>query len=210
MQRLVVELAISYLSSLDAQSLAGKYDLLEVIHYLKFGPEGFAGICRIRLGPGVRFDEVSKSSNHHFEMLSMEGDNIVVYLEFRPIITNCKMLDKVLLSAPPEIGRGLIRFTVLGDAEGIRNMLGEIEKSGVRYKIIALTDAKFPPNTPISVLTNRQRQILLEAYDQGYYDVPRRISSAELAVRLKIDKSTVVEHLRKAENRLVSQIVGAR
>lgn len=205
-----MELATRDLTSLDAQSLVGAYELLEVIHYLKLGSEGFAGICRIKLGPNIRFEDIAKGSQHRFELLAKEADSLVVYVELRPIVTNCKLFDDVLLSAPPEIGRGLIRFTVLGEPEGIRKMLDEVEKVGVRYKICSLTDARFPPNTPISVLTDRQREILLEAYDQGYYDVPRRISSEELASRLKIDKSTVVEHLRKAENRLVSQIVMAR
>jgi predicted DNA binding protein len=41
----------------------------------------------------------------------------------------------------------------------------------------------------------------------GYYEVPRKISSEELSSHLNADKSTVVEHLRKAEKKLIDGII---
>jgi predicted DNA binding protein len=41
----------------------------------------------------------------------------------------------------------------------------------------------------------------------GYYDVPRRISSDDLSRHLDVDKSTIVEHLRKAERKIIASIV---
>jgi DNA-binding CsgD family transcriptional regulator len=210
MQRLVVELSTRDLTRFDVESLAGKFELLEVIHYLRMGTEGFAGICRIKPSPGIKIEEMVVGSNIRFELLAKEGDNFVVYLEIRPITVHCPIFSEVYLSAPPEIRGEMIRLTALGEIEGIRKMMEGMDQAAVRYKVCSLTDAKFPPNSPISTLTDRQRKILLEAYEQGYYEVPRRINSEELANRLKIDKSTVVEHLRKAENRLMSQIVMAR
>ena len=49
--------------------------------------------------------------------------------------------------------------------------------------------------------------MLLTAYALGYYDVPRRISSDDLSGHLKVDKSTLVEHLRKAERKLIGSII---
>lgn len=45
------------------------------------------------------------------------------------------------------------------------------------------------------------------AYALGYYDVPRKISSDELSRQLNVDKSTIVEHLRKAERKLIDGII---
>jgi predicted DNA binding protein len=59
----------------------------------------------------------------------------------------------------------------------------------------------------LSKLTTRQRQMLLTAYALGYYDVPRRISSDDLSRHLDVDKSTIVEHLRKAERKIIASIV---
>jgi predicted DNA binding protein len=43
--------------------------------------------------------------------------------------------------------------------------------------------------------------------DLGYYDVPRRVSSEELAKRLKIQEPTLVMHRRKAERRLLAALI---
>ena len=49
--------------------------------------------------------------------------------------------------------------------------------------------------------------MLLTAYALGYYDVPRRISSDDVSKQLDVDKSTLVDHLRKAERKLIGGII---
>lgn len=63
---------------------------------------------------------------------------------------------------------------------------------------------------PLGGLTPRQREVFLLADALGYYEAPRRVTTAELARRLRVDKSTVAEHLRKAERRLLSTLVAER
>ena len=41
----------------------------------------------------------------------------------------------------------------------------------------------------------------------GYYDIPRKITSEKIAKKLGLGDATVVEHLRKAEQRLMKQII---
>ena len=209
MQRLVVEVSARDLARFGLGSFLDRFEMLEVIHYLKFGNEGFAGVCRVRPKPGIRPERIMQGPNVRLELLANEEDNFIVYMEIRPYKTDCTMFSGVYLCAPPEVRGDLIRISALGDVEGIKKMLDGIEEAAVSYRIHELTDAKIPPNSPMSSLTDRQREILVEAYERGYYDVPRRINSEELASTLKLDKSTVVEHLRKAENRLVTQIVMA-
>lgn len=72
----------------------------------------------------------------------------------------------------------------------------------MQAKVISLTDARVPPESPLAPLTERQRKVLITAYKLGYYDVPRRISSKDLAQRLDLVKSTFSAHIRKAEGRL--------
>ena len=207
MQRLVVEVSARDLTRFGLGSLIEAFEMLEVIHYLKFGDEGFAGLCRIRPRPGTKPGEIMQGPNVRLELLAKEEDSFIVYMEIRPTKSECTIFSGVYLCAPPELRGDLIRISVLGEVEGIKTMLDGIEEAKVGYRIHELTDASIPPNSPMSTLTERQREILVEAYRNGYYEVPRRINSEELANRLKLDKSTVVEHLRKAENRLVSEII---
>ncbi len=44
-------------------------------------------------------------------------------------------------------------------------------------------------------------------YKLGYFDVPKKINPDELAAHLHLTGSTVVEHLSKAEHRLLAGIL---
>jgi len=58
-----------------------------------------------------------------------------------------------------------------------------------------------------SRLTERQREAVVAAADQGYYELPREASHADVADAIDCAPSTAAEHLRKAEATLVSSVV---
>ncbi|CAI50890.1 HTH-10 family transcription regulator (plasmid) [Natronomonas pharaonis DSM 2160] len=62
--------------------------------------------------------------------------------------------------------------------------------------------------TTDSPLTARQQEVVSEALTRGYYEWPREITSEELAAELDISRATLHEHLRKAEQTLLSSEVG--
>ncbi|APW97758.1 transcriptional regulator [Halobiforma lacisalsi AJ5] len=52
-------------------------------------------------------------------------------------------------------------------------------------------------------LSQRQREIFDLACEQGYYSWPREVTTRELADEADISKTTLLEHLRKAESKLL-------
>ena len=52
-------------------------------------------------------------------------------------------------------------------------------------------------------LTHRQREIAETALQEGYYDDPRGISGADLADRFDVSSSTLHQHLRAAESKIM-------
>ncbi|OIB59007.1 helix-turn-helix domain-containing protein [Natrialba sp. SSL1] len=56
-------------------------------------------------------------------------------------------------------------------------------------------------------LSDRQREIFLLAYERGYYEIPREITTAELADSVGIGRRTVDHHLRRAEAKLAAGVV---
>ncbi|MFD1632139.1 helix-turn-helix domain-containing protein (plasmid) [Haloplanus ruber] len=56
----------------------------------------------------------------------------------------------------------------------------------------------------LPTLSDRQREMFELARERGYYEWPRNVSAADLAEEVGVAKATVLEHLRKAEAKLLA------
>ncbi|NHX37751.1 hypothetical protein G9C84_15075 [Halolamina sp. R1-12] len=52
-------------------------------------------------------------------------------------------------------------------------------------------------------LSERQREVFEFARERGYYSWPRDVSATDIAAELDVSKATILEHLRKAESKLL-------
>jgi predicted DNA binding protein len=52
-------------------------------------------------------------------------------------------------------------------------------------------------------VTDRQHEVVEHALEAGYFEWPRHVTSEELAAELDISYTTLLEHLQKAESRLL-------
>ena len=73
--------------------------------------------------------------------------------------------------------------------------------SPTRVTPVRSTDAVLPD------LTDRQRTVLRAAHEAGYYRIPRDVTTAEVAAAFDLDRRTVEDHLRRAENKLLGALV---
>lgn len=55
-------------------------------------------------------------------------------------------------------------------------------------------------------LTNKQVRALIAALDNGYYSIPRTATAGEIARRFGFPRTSFVDHLRKAENKLMQAV----
>lgn len=62
-------------------------------------------------------------------------------------------------------------------------------------------------NDIVKNMTMRQINALVEAYNNGYYDLPRKVTTEELAKKFLINRRTYEEHLRKAEKEIVNTLI---
>lgn len=98
-----------------------------------------------------------------------------------------------------------IEFTVVATQETLR-LFGVGNEDPMGCEVLSLTEYT-GRREPLDTLTERQRMVLETAYAKGYYAVPRRISSDELAADFGLEKSTVLEHLRRAERNVLSELL---
>ena len=66
----------------------------------------------------------------------------------------------------------------------------------------------FPVSTAslLGKLTSRQLQALIVALDNGYYNIPRTATAGEIAQRLRVPRTSFVDHLRKGENKVLQAV----
>ena len=216
MRRITLEIDNTGLT--DAGSFFEKIDEMEVIHYLRSDANGLAGIWRIVLkDPKASPKTLLRSSGEgwwsafsRMKVLSNGPEGIVAYVEVGPKkqSSHGQRLDVHFVSI--EVRQGKIRLVVLGETGQLRRLLRQMTEDEMDYRVIDVSDARFEPNSPLSELTPRQRKTLLAAFDGGYYELPRKIDSFDISVKLGLDKSTVAEHLRKAERTVMGHIIGEK
>lgn len=61
-------------------------------------------------------------------------------------------------------------------------------------------------NSLLGELTQKQSSALLTAMARGYYEIPKRASTQEIAGTLKLPRTTYEEHLRKAESKVMKAV----
>jgi len=76
-------------------------------------------------------------------------------------------------------------------------------KQLVPLKVVSTTLSKIAAANPI--LIPIEEEVLIRAYNSGFYNSPKTTSLRELSKSLGISKSSVANHLRGAENRLIEQ-----
>ena len=62
------------------------------------------------------------------------------------------------------------------------------------------------PGGVVPDLTARQREVLTLALEDGYYEIPRETSTAEIAATVGIERRTAEDHLRRAERKLLEAV----
>lgn len=94
------------------------------------------------------------------------------------------------------------------DLKGLLKSLDKIGETEVLHKksvSAGTTDDTFllSLNSLFGQLTEKQMKALLSAVENGYYEIPKRVTADELARRQGQPRSTLEEHIRKAESKVL-------
>lgn len=215
MRRLILEVSERELTKAGIElPPVKKIKSLELLYFLRQDDTELAAISRVEFkDPDEKIEEFIESGLLT-DVQVIEKEKNGTYILFTR--SGSPSLSSVLkyigieggyLFPPLGIKDGKVRFSFLGSEKQIKEFMEKIDALGIHYRVVLLADANFSPISPLSQLTEKQQEVLLAAYRWGYYDIPRKITSQELADRLGLVNSTVVEHLRKAEQRLIKQIL---
>lgn len=133
------------------------------------------------------------------------------FLEYDPEDMICPTLLKhgFVHSAPVRIENGQEYWEVgfAGDRDEIETAIDHICEDGsaeVSVETVTSTPTGGSERKHrMDALTTTQREVFELARKRGYYQWPRGVSTRELADALDISKTTMLDHLRKAESKLL-------
>jgi predicted DNA binding protein len=184
---------------------------VEVVNILRFEKNEASVICKVEFKDSASETRLFEDDLAETQILEKEKPGVYFFFVRRKLPQPPKGVNPqlVYLSTPWKVENGVGRATILGSEKQIKTMLSALRKAGIVYKIISLSDVKCSPFSLVGLLTDKQREVLSVAYREGYYDIPRKMRSDELAAKLGMRNATFVAHRRKAERRVLAEIFKA-
>jgi predicted DNA binding protein len=213
MRKLVLEVEPSRRTITGLRPILDCLSSYEVLEELKFDRE--KGTCvdliECRLREGLSIDGMT--SFGHMEVVSVlrsEGGShtcLVRYREPEGSRDAYKDFDMDLIyTTPTLVSEERIVTSVIGEDRDLARFVEGVKKHVGKVVKMSMTRAAYERRDILTVLTDRQREVLTAANRHGYYEYPRRITSTELARRVHISKPVLLQHLRKAEGRIMADI----
>jgi predicted DNA binding protein len=208
MRKLIIEVEADTLAEMKDFKV-DKIEFMEVLELVEH-PSRLVSICRARLlDKDAKFEDVFNDSNYETRVIKKDDDGTYTFL-FKEKETGKKIKHmNGYISNPYELRDGRVKITYIGDEKDTAAFLRYFEEKEITYEIKQLTDAHFPPKSPLTALTEKQKRVLITAYRLGYYDNPRKIDSRELAKILNIANPTLIKHRRKAEKKILDELLQA-
>ena len=201
---------------------------LDILNVLEFRSQGFLLLCRGSHEESELFrHSISGDESHDIsvkvlnkeksgsEIMLVSGRWLLTKHDGKPDGRRAEELKffNAMEKAPiyslgnPRFEDGKLRVSVIAHEKMIKQLLGGLDQIKVPYKVLRLGRPKASSDSALNSLTGKQTSILRLAHAMGYYDVPKRTRTDDLARVLRMDKGTVGEHLRRAEKHVFDRLL---
>ncbi|WP_255196572.1 helix-turn-helix domain-containing protein [Halorarius litoreus] len=147
-----------------------------------------------------------------YDLINVDGAGFHLYLHVRPgepagsLMALCHEFALIVNTPIEFTDYGDILVTIVGRHEMLRDALHAAPEA-INVNIEQVGQYHPEQRDFLSLLTDRQREVFEHAVQSGYYEIPRGVNQEQLANALGCAPSTVDEHLRKAESKMLSALV---
>ncbi|XVH33249.1 helix-turn-helix domain-containing protein (plasmid) [Haloferacaceae archaeon DSL9] len=144
-----------------------------------------------------------------WETSSSDPNVVYAYVKFRAppevgFLRDRFTQDSLIVLLPVTFYADSIELTVIGTQSDLSNVFQTLPST---FTITVLEVGTYRDSLHRGQsLTQRQHEVLKVAYELGYYEQPSETSHEEIADVLTCAPSTIGEHLKKAEKRLVREV----
>ena len=151
--------------------------------------------------PGAAADAVAEHPSVDSSQLLDVGDDTAL-VRYETTETRLYEFAEALslsLEYPIVVREGWFEFEFTGRREALDRFREVVEGADREYELLSVVG----DDETDGLLTDRQREVLEAAVREGYYEVPRECTLADLAATLDVDKSTASGVLRRGEARVL-------
>lgn len=207
MKKMTVRLSADILDY--CKSYGQVIERFEVISLFNMVDDVHSEVCKFTIKEGIPVDQIQCNYVSNLIVLHSEGREYTCLVKgtFSDDITRFLRTYGSKFEHPIVFQDDCLTFNMVGDPEDFHTFVSDAAEKGWGLEILSVCDYNPYVNGVFGVLTPRQKKILLESYRQGYFDHPRRVNAGELAEKMGMHKTTLLEHIHKAEKRLIGHIL---
>jgi len=181
----------------------------EVISLFNMVEDMHSEVCKFTIREGIPIDEIHCNYVSDLIVLKVVGREYTCLIKgtFSDDITRFIRTYGSKLEHPIVFQDDCLTFNMIGNPEDFNTFGSDAAEKGWGLEILSVCDYNPHVNGILDVLTPKQKNILLESYRQGYFDHPRKVNASELAEKMGMHKTTLLEHIHKAEKRLIGHML---
>lgn len=154
-------------------------------------------------------DDIPKALEYKAEEIE---DSVFAYVVWEPrdivnAIVGALHSHRVIIDYPFRVTvRDELIITLVGVGEDLRKV-SSVDHPAVDITVLRKGEYEPRRRALFSVLTSRQQEVLQTAVELGYYDESQDAEYEDIADELGVSVSTVGHHIKKAESRILQEVV---
>ncbi|WP_265111236.1 helix-turn-helix domain-containing protein [Halosolutus halophilus] len=155
---------------------------------------------------GVRSVETAPVTDGTFNLLvTLDPSTVALLRDAFGAITQ----EGMVVAKPVVYRDERVHSRIVGSSSALQAAIGKFP-SDIELEIDTIGEFDRRRDSPLSMLSDRQREAVVTAFSLGYYDHPREATHEDLADRMGCAPNTVSDHLQKAEKKIVTALLESR
>ena len=190
--------------------VARKFEVVAHLEVTKTGVRQLVSIAFLEeMGPSdlgeIGYLDVEGPLNP-YPIPEVGGEGYIVVWNRHPLSVAAINFDSLHVIPPYLISDTGVQITIRGLPQGVSGFL-KAARAMLPPDNVNVVDISEVEDTISQILTPKQLEIAVFAVQAGFYENPRKISKKELSELTEIPRSTLQEHLAKAEAALIEWAV---
>ena len=133
-----------------------------------------------------------------FNVLEKEKNRVKINVKTKdPFLMVCAIMCGILIEFPIKVIEGFALWKVISTRKRVDDLLLLFEEKGVDFSLLQIGNSPYSYDDDKIKLSLKELNVLEKAIKSGFFEIPRRITVAELANQLGKSQSALSVTLRK-------------